>query len=55
MKLGVPQFIVLAILCIKMEVALVTDGQQRTIRRSFMATLISTMIQIGILYAGGFF
>ena len=55
MKLGIPQFIVLATLFINIGVALVTDGKPRTGKHSFMTTLISTIIQIWILYAGGFF
>ena len=55
MKLGVLQFIVLAILFINIGVALVTDGKPRTGKHSFMTTFISVVIQIWILYAGGFF
>lgn len=55
MRIGVPQFIVLAILFINVGVALVADGKPRTGKYSFMTTLIGTIIQIWILYAGGFF
>lgn len=54
MKLGIPQFIVLAMLFINIGVALVTDGKPRTGKHSFMTTFISVVIQIWILYAGGF-
>lgn len=55
MTIRVPQFIVLAILFMNVGVALVADGKPRTGKHSFMTTLISTIIQIWILYAGGFF
>lgn len=55
MRLGVPQFIVLAVLFTNLGVTLVADGKPRTGKYSFMTTLISVIIQIWILYAGGFF
>lgn len=55
MKLGIPQFIVLAMMFIDIGVALVVDGKPRTGKHSFMTTLINAVIQILILYAGGFF
>lgn len=55
MKLGIPQFIILAMSFINIGVALVTDGKPRTGKHSFMTTFISIVINIWILYAGGFF
>lgn len=55
MKLGVPQFILLAMLFINIGSELVADGQPKTGTHSFMTTLICAIIQIWILYAGGFF
>ena len=55
MRIGALQFIVLAILFINIGVALVADGKPRKGKHSFMTTLISTIIQIWILYAVGFF
>lgn len=55
MKLGIPQLIMLAFLFMNLGMHLIKDGEKKNEYYNFVASLIATIIEIFILYKGGFF
>ena len=51
--MGIPQIIMIVWITVLCTVALIKHGETTEI--SFPATFIATLIEIGILYWGGFF
>ncbi len=54
MYIGIPQFILLALIVLGMGTAAVKHGEPQP-NYNFVATLVSAVIQIAILAWGGFF
>jgi len=49
-----PQITVIVIITINLSIALLKHGEPRTDNHNFGLTLISALIQIALLYYGGF-
>jgi hypothetical protein len=52
---GWPQYVMIGLIAASIGMALAKDGEPRTGRWSFWISLLAAAINIGILYAGGFF
>ena len=55
MVLGAPQLVLLGIITAGLGLDLARNGQPKEGKHSFWITAISSAIQIGLLYWGGFF
>lgn len=53
--LGAPQIILVALIGIKVGVALAKDGQARTGKHSIKAGLVNNAVLLTLLWWGGFF
>lgn len=55
MKIGIPQAIMLAIVCMNLGMSLALHGQEKQGEYNFWVTLIGMALELSLLYAGGFF
>lgn len=55
MKLGIPQIIILAIYLLSLGASLANHGNEKISKTNFGEHLIIVMINLGLLYWGGFF
>lgn len=53
--MGVPQIIVIVLYALGIGIAMCKHGEARTDKYNFFTALISTAINIGLLWWGGFF
>lgn len=55
MKLGIPQIIIVVMYILSLGVSLANHGEVKTSKTSFGSSLLGTIINLGLLYWGGFF
>ena len=55
MKLGIPQIIMIALMFVRLGIELALHGEEAHIKHNFWINLISCVIELFILYKGGFF
>ena len=53
--MGTPQIIFIVLLGLNLGVGLAQHGTPKTGNNSFMSAFLGTIIQVGLLYWGGFF
>lgn len=51
----IPQIIILSLIAVGLILYALADGKPKSGNWSFKAYLVSSIIKLGILYAGGFF
>lgn len=55
MKIGIPQIIIIAMYGLNVGVNLTRDGEPRDEKYSFVTSVFATLINVFLLWAGGFF
>ena len=50
-----PQIIILSLIVVRLILIAFVDGRPRSDKWSFKTSLVSSIINLGLLYAGGFF
>lgn len=55
MYLGVPQIILLVLICFGLGITIVKHGEPKTGKENFYVSFVAQVIYLGLLYWGGFF
>lgn len=55
MKLGIPQIVMIALMFVRLGIELALHEKEAHIKHNFWTCLISCVIELFILYKGGFF
>ncbi|WP_158644416.1 hypothetical protein [Clostridium ihumii] len=53
--MGIPQIIIIVLLCLSLGMSLAKHGEERTDKYNFLTSLVATGIEVAILIWGGFF